>query len=421
LVEGPKVFSLDPFEEASKIYDCLSLNFSQYVLILNSITGVIRIEKGPAKVILIPFEEYIRDAEGHVVRNALTADANNAIHIRDIMSGKEELITEAKLYFPESPNIQIIGLRPLIKLAVYERMVVMDRESNLIFKSGENAPGFFLPPFCKVVSQNWSWGKENKKREMTVFDTRFNDMDFGFSVRTNDNVEIMMSINIYWKIVDFEKMFTSTDDPPQDICNQIRSQILNISSKMTTKELMEYSSLDLVQKIQDEDNEFWTARGIQIVRINITEKKCADKEVDMTYRAVIEQKIVRVKNLEAQRGENDKKIAEIEGQILFEAENFKLLEKRMANVQMENETHGRAEGEKIHMFFQGLGDELSVDAKMKIFLELQRTERIKMVTGKVGNLYVTPQDVDFQLHKVENNDDRVNMNINLERGQKGDR
>jgi regulator of protease activity HflC (stomatin/prohibitin superfamily) len=384
-------------------------------MIQHSITGIIRIEKGPAKVLLVPFEDFIRDADRNIIRNALTADANNAIHIRDIVTGKEELITENQLFFPTSPNIHIVGLRPLIKLASYERMVIMDRDSNLIFKTGENSPGFFLPPFCKIMSQHWTFGmgKNERKTEISVFDCRFNDMDFGFSVRTNDNVEIMMSVNIYWKIKDFEKMIKSTNDPPQDICNQIRSQILNIASKMTTKELMEYSSMDMVHRLQDEDTEFWVTRGMQIVRINITEKKCSDPEVDKTYRAVIEQKIIRVKNLEAQRGENDKKIAEIEGNILLETENFKLLEKKMANVQMENETHGRAEGERIHMFFEGLGMNLNVSDKMKIFLELQRTERIKMVTTKVNQLYVTPTDVDFQLHKIENKDDDVKMNFNL--------
>jgi regulator of protease activity HflC (stomatin/prohibitin superfamily) len=398
------VFALTPFEEASKIYDSLSLNFSQYVMIQHSITGVIRIEKGPAKVLLVPFEEFIRDIDANIIRNALTADANNAIHIRDIVTGKEELITENQLYFPDSPNIHIIGRKPLIKLASYERMVIMDRESNLIFKTGETSPGFFLPPFCKILTQNWSLGKEGQKKEISVFDCRFNDMDFNFSVRTNDNVEILMSVNIYWKITNFEKLFKSTSDPPQDICNQVRSQILNVASKMTTKDLMEYSSLEMVQQILNLDPEFWICRGMHIVRVNLTEKKCSDPEVDKTYRQVIEQKILRVRNLEAQRGQNDKKIAEIEGNILLETENYKLLEKKMANMQMENETKGRADGERIHMFFTGLGEDLAAEEKMKVFLELQRTERIKMVTAKVNNLYVTPADVDFQLQQVEKSD-----------------
>ena len=202
------------------------------------------------------------------------------------------------------------------------------------------------------------------------------------------------------------------------MCNQIRSQTLNIASNMTTKDLMEYSSSDLVHRLQDDDTDFWVSRGMQIVRINITEKKCSDPEVDKTYRAVIEQKIIRVKNLEAQRGVNEKKIAEIEGNILLETENFKLLEKKMANVQMENETHGRADGQRIHMFFEGLGKALSDSDKMKIFLELQRTNRIKMVTTNVGSLYVTPTDVDFQLHKIENNNQDVKMTLNLNENKK---
>ena len=419
MVEGPRVFALTAFEETSKVFDTISLNFSQYVMIQHSITGVIKLEKGPARVQLVPFEEFIKDLDGKIVRNALTVDANNCIHIRDIVSGKEELITDNQLFFPSSPNIQIIGLKPLIKLASYERMVIMDRESNLIFKSGENSPGFFLPPFCKIMSQYWSEGNKSKniqgKKEISVFDCRFNDEDFTFNVRTNDNVEITMSVNIYWKIKDFEKMINSTNDPPQDICNQIRSQILNISSKMTTQELMEYTSSDFVTRLHDEDIEFWHTRGMQIIRINITEKKCTDHEVDSTYRSIIEQKITRVKNLEAQRGVNDNKLSEIEGNILLETENFKLLERKMANVKMENITHGKAEGERIHMFFEGLGKNLSTDDKMNIFLELQRTDRIKMVTSKVDHLYVTPDQVDFQIHKIEDIDDNDKKSIKQKR------
>ena len=80
---------------------------------------------------------------------------------------------------------------------------------------------------------------------------------------------------------------------------------------------------------------------------------------------------------------------------------------------MENETHGKAEGERIHMFFEGLGKTLSSDEKLKIFMELQRTERIKMVTTKVDNLYVTPNDVDFSLHRIENDNKNNNVSLNL--------
>lgn len=413
-IEGPKVFALTPFEECSRIFEYVTLDYSQYVFIQHKITGVIRVEKGPAKIILSPFENIIKENDVEI-RQALVCDSLNAIHIKDKVIGTEELITEPQMYFPPSPNIQIVGLRELIRLAPYERMVIMDKECNLLFKSGEDSTGFFLPPFCTIVSQHWTIGLDVPTVEVKKFDCRYHDMDFKFSVRTNDNVEIFMMVNIYWTIREFEKMVKSTNDPPQDICNQIRSQILNIASKMSTKDLMEFSSMELVKQIIDQDYEFCHSRGIQIVRINITEKKCANKDVDTTFRAVIEQKINRVKNLEAQRGENDKNIAEIEGQIAFESENYKLLEKKMANVKMENETHGKADGQKLHMFFEGLGDELKIDDKMNIFLELQRTERIKLVADKVKKLNLTPTEVDLKLHKVEmgqmNNDLKVVLDI----------
>jgi len=302
----------------------------------------------------------------------------------------------------------------LIKLAPYERIVIMDRDSNLIFKSGEAEQGFFLPPFCKMITQYWTVGLEKAKIEVKIFDCRYHDMDFSFSVRTNDNVEIKMHINVYWQIKDFEKMIKSTNDPPEDICNQIRSQILNVVSKMTTREIMEYSSLMLVKELHEEDSEFFHSRGIQILRVNITEKKCADPEVDKTYRTVIEQKILRVKNVEEQRGINDKRIAEIEGQIMAETENLKLLEKKMANVNMEQSNVGRADGEKLRNFFDGLGKDIPLQEKMKIFSEIQRTDRMKMITTKVDKLYLTPENIDFQFHKIENEGANANVNINLD-------
>jgi len=399
-VEGPKVFALTPFEEVSNVHDCLSLTFYQYVWIKNKITGIIRVEKGPSKVILSPIEMYVID-QGHTIRNALTADINNAIHIRDEVTGVESLITESQIYFPETPNIKIIGLRPLIKLCPYQRMVIIDRESNYIFRSGEGSKGFFLPPFCKILTQMWTYGLNNEKKKIEIFDVRYHDMNFKFAVRTNDNVEIFMKVNIYWTIKEFEKMIKSTNDPPQDLCNHIRSQILNIASKLTTKELMEFSSIDLIKSVKDEDDDFCESRGIEISRINITEKKCADPDVENNYLQIIEEKITRIKNIEQQRGENDCKIANVEGQIIFEAENYKLLEKKMANIQMDNEANGKAEGEKIKMFFEGLGKNLNINDKLKIFYELQRTERIKCVTSNIEDLIVTPDDINFQLHKIE--------------------
>jgi len=393
------------------------LVYSEYAFITHRITGVIRIEKGPAKVVLVPFEEYIT-LDGKIVQQALTADANNCIHIRDIVSGIEELITKPQLFFPPTPNVKVLGKEPLFKLAPYEKMVIMDRESNIIFKNGDKEQGFFLPPFCKIVSQMWTVGLEKEKIKVEIFDCRFHDMDFSFSVRTNDNVEIKMHINVYWQIKDFEKMIKSTSDPPEDICNQIRSQILNMVSKMATREIMEYSSLALVKDLHEEDSEFFTQRGIQIVRVNITEKMCANPEVDKTYRAVIEQKIIRVKNVEEQRGVNDKRIAEIEGQIMAETENLKLLEKKMANVNMEQSNVGRSDGERLRNFFDGLGKDIPIQEKMKIFLEIQRSERMKMITEKVDNLYLTPENIDFQFHKIENGDNDTKVNLNLDSRKK---
>jgi hypothetical protein len=401
LVKGPRTFHLTPFEIASEIKNVLSLNMLQWVKLVDQNSGKIRIVKGPDTVTLSPYESIIKEGDKDI-RNAYTVDANNCVHVKDVESGTEQLITAPQKYIPEAPNIQVVCVQELIKLAPYECMILIDRQSKMIFNFGKDSVGFFIPPFCSIYSQLWSTNRDRKvKNNLKVerFDLRFHDMDFEFTVRSGDNVEILLVVNIYWSIIDVEKMVRSTSDPPQDICNHVRSEIISFASKLSTKELMEQPASEIIKQIHDDDHDFYKARGVSVSRINILEKRCADPAVDKTYKSIIDQKIARVSNLEQQHGENDREIARINGLTKIEVQTNDLLRQELVNLSLKTKTTGETEGGKIKSFFDGLGD-MPLDQKMQIFLQIERTKRIELVVKNVPTLYLNPEEVDFHLDVV---------------------
>jgi hypothetical protein len=85
----------------------------------------------------------------------------------------------------------------------------------------------------------------------------------------------------------------------------------------------------------------------------------------------------------------------------------------MKNMDLENRTQGESEGAKIKMFFDGLGTEISLEDKMKIYMETLRSKRIEVVAGNVKQLYVKPDDVGFNLNLIELKDDNKKQNVTV--------
>jgi hypothetical protein len=395
-VIGPKTFALDPFDKVSPVLDKITLTMDDYVKVVNRDTGVIRVERGPSVVTLGPYEQELKRDK------AILVDENTAVHIKDIDTGVEVLITEKQKFVPP-PNVIICGVKKMIKLTPYQCVVVIDKSGKFVFIHGDKQEGFFLPPFSEIYKQEWSKDRTRAHKEIVkvdMFDKRPCDMDFEFSVRSSDNVEIFMVVNVYWAITDVEKMIKNTNDPLQDICNHVRSQILSMTSRMSTQDIMEKPASELVSHVNEDDISFYTTRGVIVSRIDVVEKKCANKDIESTYKQIIDKKIERVRNLEQQRGDNEKKAAEIEGQIDFEKRTGDLLEQKFKNLTLTAKTTGESEGAKLRMFFDGLGD-MTPEQKLHIFMELERTKRITTIADKVDNLYLTPKDIDFSVLSVK--------------------
>lgn len=126
-------------------------------------------------------------------------------------------------------------------LQIFERMAYIDPEGHTTFKSGakESDRNFFLPPFCKWVEQEWSIDKKKEHKQtvrMKVFDVRPQYMQYQFSCRTVDNVELIVDVSFYWSIMEdagMQSMIMKTADAPGDICTHARSGIIQCVANKT--------------------------------------------------------------------------------------------------------------------------------------------------------------------------------------------
>jgi len=231
-------------------------------------------------------------------------------------------------------------------------------------------------------------------------------MNFKFMIRTSDNVEIFIILNFYWQILDVERMISTTEDAPEDICKHAMSQILSDASRKTMQEFME-SFNEVVQGAIQKDDGFYEERGVKILRVEITGRRCKEDVVEANFQAIIKEKTERIRKLEEKTGENEVTVRDLEGKL--EAEDLKgqLIRKQRDYMREEAKADGESDADKIKNFFDNLPDGLTHQQKMQIYMDKQNTDRVGIVADKVQQLTVLPSDLDIKL---------VNMNLNNQTG-----
>jgi hypothetical protein len=259
--------------------------------------------------------------------------------------GNIELITEHQMFIP-SPTQTVERVCEKIRLEKHEVMVVVDKQGRYSFMRGtDDTRTFFVPPYCHVLEQEWSSDLEknhNSVKKVSRFDVRPQYMDFEFLVRTSDNVEIVLDLNFYWQITNVEKMISTTEDCPQDICMHAMSQILSGSSRVTMKDFME-SFNELVRSAVATDDGFYDDRGVVIHRVEITGRRCKDAATESIFHDIIKEKTNRIKNLEKKGGENEIRIHDLQGKIEAEEYNGKLINLQRSHRRAEKRADGESE------------------------------------------------------------------------------
>ena len=413
IVEGPTKFIPGAHDVFTQKKKKIALEHDEYVRIVDNNSGVIRVERGPSTVILQQYEKTIGNKQ-----KAFEVNEHFGVYIKNTQTGNYDLITMGEknqpfMYFPE-PIHEIVERREKIRLKHTEVMVLVDREGRYSIMKGDGPNRtFFVPPYCDILGQTWSTDlakSKSKVQKVKRFDTRPQFMDFEFIIRTKDNVEIYLDLNFFWRIVDVEKMILKTDDPPEDICHHAQSQILSDISRTDMKEFME-SFNEIIQTSISKDDTFYTERGVELIRVEITGRRCKDDETERNFQEIIKEKTNRIKNLEQREGENEVKVAELKGKIEAEKLQGEVVKVQKGYMREEARTDGESDADKITNFLNNLPDNLTNEDKLKIYYDSKNTERLKLITINLAKtntpLYITPKELDMRIMNVNGMDKTV--------------
>jgi len=392
----------------------INLKVFQYVKLIDNATGVIRVVRGEATVFLGPTESVV--GKGKV--DAVAIDTETAVLVRSKRSG--ELILVAKgssgaaelakggLFFPKAEE-EIVEVQKLVKLADYECMVIANASGELSFyygddkKRGSRPRAFFTPPHHSVYSLTWSRGRRREKRDLQIerLDLRPQFMSFEFNTRTSDNVELVLEGTFFWQIVDVERMVAMTGDTTGDISQHARSKFIQRISRVTLKEFMDNFNT-LATEAQEADDDFYDVRGVKIHSLEVTAYRCQDASTARILEAIIQETTNRMNRLSQQESENEIKMFALTGDIEQETRRADLLKVLQSHKLMEARNEGEAEAERVKAFLDSTATAVpALDARVGLWNVLRKQDALQAVSSGPARLYFTPSDVNLSIETKE--------------------
>lgn len=388
LLDGDKMTAID-------------LKVNDFVKVLDQATGDIRVVSGVGQVMLGPHEKCLDGGK----KKAAQVDADHAVLVRDKGTGEVRLVTENQLFVP-GPHESIEEIRELIKLADHEALIVKDKEGLFKYyygseskRSADQPRSFFLPPYSEIVQLCWSRGRRREKRDLYIsrFDTRAQYMSFEFNCRTKDNVELVLEGTFFWEVVDFPLMVQTTGDTSGDICNHARSQFIKHVARVTLKEFMDDLNC-ISNKVYEEDTHFYASRGVKVHSLEVTRYACAEASTSEVLQQIIQETTNRMNRLSQAESENEVKLFKMKGQIEQERLNGELLEIQHQHSQAEAKVFGSAEADRIAAFVSGLDKEVPLlQDRISMWQTLRKTDALTAVSEGGASLYYTPNDVNLSI------------------------
>ena len=394
LVTEPQVFFPTANQEIVELRKRILLKQNQYVKLIDKSTGEIRVVRGEGSFYINPNEELLGQ-----IREGVNIDEHTAALVRDIESGQLRLVTEPQVFFPAA-NQEIVDLRKRILLEDHEAVVIKNRVGQYQIRRGTDTErAFFLEPYSQLVEFCWSRGVHKDKRDLKFshLDSRPKFMSYEFDVRTQDNVELVIAITLFWQIINIESMIRSTDDATGDVCSHARSSIIQSVSQSTLERFLS-SFNDLVREaVLSSNDRFYVDRGVQIHSVEVRSISCKDPETQRILMEIIQETTNRLNQLQKQESSNEVQLRQIQGE--FEAEQLKgqLLELRREHAKTEATSQGEAEAIRVRAFLDGLGEQTSTADKILIFNTLRKQDVITALSTGTAQLYFTPADVDLSI------------------------
>merc|ERR1712070_49638 len=184
---------------------------------------------------------------------------------------------------------------------------------------------------------------EITKVVLDKIDMRIQRTFYSYSVRTNDNVQLLLMGTIFWRVENVTKMILGTSDPSGDVWHHCRSSFMQAVSNTSFDGFMGgFNSLAKDAYYRDVADGFYTERGVALLSMEVTRFEAVDEETKDTLRKINEETTKQITLVKKQEGENavraakmraDMALAEESTHAELSLENHKtdLIEMKMVN------------------------------------------------------------------------------------------
>jgi regulator of protease activity HflC (stomatin/prohibitin superfamily) len=399
------------------------LRRNEYIKLIDTATGEIRVETGEKIVFPQPTEDTTEKGEFGKVCEAVDVNEDTAVLVQSKETGQQRLIQEKGLFFPGAHDV-ILEVRKLVRVEPHEVAIVQDNAGVYTFHSGSDCgagTAFFLPPYSELVTMYWGSAASpdevannqlakgtktvNFKVPVQKIDTRSQYAFFEYNVRTSDNVELVLEGTIFWQVVDVQKMIQTTGDPKGDVWFHARSAMIQAVSRVTLETFMAEFN-DIVNKATQADDNFYSDRGVRMHTLEVTRYACADRTTSAVLQEIIQETTNRINRMQKQQSDNEVQREKMAGEIEVEKQKTDLVQARCDNDRVRAIIEGEAAGLRLaksaDTFLSVLSDTLpDQDARVQLyrFFEEQRefTKRSEHISSGNANLILTPQDVNLKV------------------------
>merc|ERR1719337_794578 len=150
----------------------------------------------------------------------------------------------------------------------------------------------------------------------------------------------------------FAKLFDDRElaEHISDISQHARSKFIQRVSQVTLKDFMDNFNALATEAQGQEDDEFYTKRGVRIHSLEVTAYRCQDASTARILEQIIQETTNRMNRLSQQESENEIKMFALTGEIEQETRRADLLKVLQNHKLMEAQNEGEAEAERVKAF-----------------------------------------------------------------------
>merc|ERR1712070_1335128 len=232
---------------------------------------------------------------------------------------------------------------------------------------------------------------EITKVVLDKIDMRIQRTFYSYSVRTSDNVELMLMGTIFWRVENVTKMVLGTSDPSGDVWHHCRSSFMQAVSNTSFDTFMgSFNSLARDAYARDVADGFYSERGVKLLSMEVTRFEAVDAETKATLRQINEETTNQITLLKKQEGENAVRAAKMRSDIALaeeqtsaelklEGQKTSLIQTRIGNnlLQKKADAEGDAQPFAQHAktFIEALNETgVSVSSGLGLYRVLQEAE-----------------------------------------------